>query len=208
MKNNDTGEFELVLGNRQLLSGFFIIVILFAVFFVMGYIVGRNSAPGSMVSSGRDQGNAAVGSLPAQSPRTSTGTASAPPESASNPAGTEPGPKETASGAEAGTQPATPSAGSEPTAKNETSGSAPSSAASPGDTDTTSGGTYLQVTAVKAEVAETVARALKDKGFPCSLSPGPAGKTRVLVGPYPDLASLGKAKADLENLGFSPFVKK
>ena len=45
MKNNETGEFELVLGNRQLLSGFFIVVILFAVFFVMGYIVGRNSTP-------------------------------------------------------------------------------------------------------------------------------------------------------------------
>ena len=39
------GEYELVLGNRQLLSAFFIVVILFALFFTMGYIVGRNSAP-------------------------------------------------------------------------------------------------------------------------------------------------------------------
>ena len=39
------GEYELVLGNRQLLSAFFIIVILFGVFFTMGYVVGRNSAP-------------------------------------------------------------------------------------------------------------------------------------------------------------------
>ena len=31
------GEYELVLGNRQLLSAFFIIVILFGVFFTMGY---------------------------------------------------------------------------------------------------------------------------------------------------------------------------
>ena len=45
MKNNETGEFELVLGNRQLLSGFFIVVLLFGVAFAMGYIVGRNSAP-------------------------------------------------------------------------------------------------------------------------------------------------------------------
>src|SRR5262245_32596142 len=44
MKNTETGEFELVLGNKQVLSGFFIIVILFGVFFAMGYIVGRNSA--------------------------------------------------------------------------------------------------------------------------------------------------------------------
>src|ERR1700758_468058 len=44
------GEYELVLGNRQLLSAFFIIVILFGVFFTMGYVVGRNSAPASAAS--------------------------------------------------------------------------------------------------------------------------------------------------------------
>ena len=50
MKNQETGEFELVLGNKQLLSGFFIVVVLFGVFFVMGYIVGRNSSPASRVA--------------------------------------------------------------------------------------------------------------------------------------------------------------
>src|SRR6185295_3509878 len=44
------GEYELVLGNRQLLSAFFIIVILFGVFFTMGYVVGRNSAPSSVAT--------------------------------------------------------------------------------------------------------------------------------------------------------------
>lgn len=44
MSKNE-GEFELVLGNKQLLSGFFIVVILFGVFFTMGYVVGRNSSP-------------------------------------------------------------------------------------------------------------------------------------------------------------------
>ena len=45
MRNSETGEFELLVGNRQLLSGFFIVVLLFAVAFSMGYIVGRNSSP-------------------------------------------------------------------------------------------------------------------------------------------------------------------
>src|SRR4051794_34325022 len=45
MKNNESGEFELVMGNRQLLSGFFIVCLLFGVAFAMGYIVGRNSSP-------------------------------------------------------------------------------------------------------------------------------------------------------------------
>src|SRR5947207_2825063 len=43
LPNNEDGEFELILGNRQLLSVFFIVVILLGVFFTMGYIVGRNS---------------------------------------------------------------------------------------------------------------------------------------------------------------------
>ncbi len=45
MPKNDEGEFELVLGNRQLISVFLIVVILLGVFFSMGYIVGRNSSP-------------------------------------------------------------------------------------------------------------------------------------------------------------------
>src|SRR5512138_761221 len=70
MKNNETGEFELVLGNRQLLSGFFIVVVLFGVFFTMGYIVGRHSAPPPLSAS------AASGT----EPTTSQGRPAAPPD--------------------------------------------------------------------------------------------------------------------------------
>jgi cell division protein FtsN len=45
MARNEEGEFELVLGNRQLLSIFFLVVVLLGVFFTMGYIVGRNTGP-------------------------------------------------------------------------------------------------------------------------------------------------------------------
>src|SRR5579875_405643 len=71
MKNNETGEFELVLGNRQLLSGFFVVALLFGVAFAMGYIVGRNSAPSPKL-----QAETAAG-----------GTAAALPDVRSNPAG-------------------------------------------------------------------------------------------------------------------------
>ena len=40
MPKNEDGEFELILANRQLLSVFFIVVVLLGVFFTMGYIVG------------------------------------------------------------------------------------------------------------------------------------------------------------------------
>ena len=54
MRNNETGEFELVVGNKQLLSGFFIVVLLFAVaWFAMGYVVGQNTQrPARLASEG------------------------------------------------------------------------------------------------------------------------------------------------------------
>ena len=197
MKNNETGEFELVLGNKQLLSGFFIVVILFAVFFVMGYIVGRNSTPTAQLAANRDatsgaaaaantRPDAASGSVPApQNPPAET-----PAEDAAKPPATEPA---TQPAQQPATKPAAPP---------------PAAAAAPAPGDPAPGETYLQVTAVKQDVAETVAKTLRDKGFPAVLSPGPAGKTRVLVGPYADLSKLGQAKAELERLGFSPFVKR
>src|SRR5579885_3705746 len=66
MKNNETGEFELVLGNRQLLSGFFVVALLFGVAFAMGYIVGRNSAPSPKL-----QAEAAAGGTVAAVPQAS-----------------------------------------------------------------------------------------------------------------------------------------
>jgi cell division septation protein DedD len=196
MKNNETGEFELVLGNKQLLSGFFIVVILFAVFFVMGYIVGRNSTPASQMAANRDQPGGAAAVSGAR-PQPSSGTVPAP----QNPVATET-PKDDAPASE---QPATQAAQSPPA---KTAPPPAAEPAAPAAVEPAPGETYLQVTAVKAEVAETVAKTLKEKGFPAVLSAGPAGKVRVLVGPYADLAKLGQAKAELERLGFSPFVKR
>ncbi|MDQ6706279.1 MAG: hypothetical protein M3Z85_09940, partial [Acidobacteriota bacterium] len=42
-KTEEAQEHELVLGNKQLLSAFFIVVVLLGVFFTMGYIIGRNA---------------------------------------------------------------------------------------------------------------------------------------------------------------------
>jgi len=193
MKNNETGEFELVLGNRQLLSGFFVVVVLFAVFFVMGYIVGRNSTPTAQVAANHDQ--SAAQAVPANARPEASGGASAP----QNPPAAEQPKDETATSAPPSQ--ATPAPTQTAEAKPAPPAASTESAPAPGET-------YLQVTSVKQDVAETVAKTLKDKGFPAVLSPGPAGKTRVLVGPYADLAKLGQAKADLEHLGFQPFVKK
>ena len=201
MKNNETGEFELVLGNKQLLSGFFIVVILFAVFFVMGYIVGRNSTPATQAATGHDLNSAAASSAGRPQP------ASGPVPGAQNPPQTAAELPKDDGGANAGesqptvTQPAQPA---------ETKPATPApAAAAPAAVEPAPGEVYLQVTSVMGQdVADTVAKTLKDKGFPASVTPGVRGQTRVLVGPYADRAKLGQAKADLERLGFQPFVKR
>lgn len=67
---------------------------------------------------------------------------------------------------------------------------------------------YLQTYAGTHAAAETFANTLKQRGFPTLLSPGPQGKTRVLVGPYADLGRLAQARAELERLGVSAFRQR
>ena len=204
MRNTETGEFELVLGNRQVLSGFFIVVVLFGVFFTMGYIVGRNSAPPRSAQETASAANtqadvkpqAASGQPPQSTPATSPASESAPAASqqatpAESTAAAQQAPSET--------QPA------------ESQAAAPAEA--PADAGAQAGaapppGRYLQVSAVRREVAEVVLKTLKEKNFPALLAPGPNDRVRVLVGPYTDAAALGRAKAELENAGFQPFVQK
>jgi cell division septation protein DedD len=65
-------------------------------------------------------------------------------------------------------------------------------------------GSFWQVMAVGQTDADAVRQTLKDKGFPVLLTPGPNNLTRVLVGPYADNQTLGRAKTDLENAGMHP----
>ncbi|HEX2971685.1 MAG TPA: SPOR domain-containing protein, partial [Tepidisphaeraceae bacterium] len=69
-------------------------------------------------------------------------------------------------------------------------------------------GMYWQVMAIKQPDADIVMKALKDKGFPATTEPGPNNLVRVLVGPYSDRTTLGKAKADLEGAGFHTYLHK
>jgi len=212
------GEYELVLGNRQLLSAFFIIVILFGVFFTMGYVVGRNSAPASAASlppatvanSSRPEAASpattspqatatAQSTSPVQSapPPAAQDEAKAPAAAESKPLAAEKLPKKQAAH-EATTRPS-------PSPK-KAEAAAPGGlvAVTPGP-----GNMYLQVAAVAQPQAGVVVDTLRQKGFPVKLAPGPnATLFRVMVGPFADAATLGKAKADLESAGFHPLVRK
>ena len=107
MPKNEDGEFELLLGNRQLMSVFFIVVILLGVFFAMGYIVGRNSSPVAVpeVASRRPETKATPDVTPStrEAPRET-----ATPAPADAPTETVSQPKETASQQGPATKPTPP----------------------------------------------------------------------------------------------------
>lgn len=196
MRNNETGEFELVVGNRQLLSGFFIVVLLFAVAFAMGYVVGQNSPRSSKLS-----GETAA-ATPVPVPDSSR------PAPAPSPATEAPKPADQpppdAAAAEAPPQSEAPQPTTQP-AREAAPASAEASTAAPTQL---APGTYWQVLAVAQHEAEVMADGLKEKGFSVVLRPGSKGLTRVLVGPYNNKEALGRAKTELENAGLHPFLYK
>jgi hypothetical protein len=207
LARNDEGEFELVLGNRQLISVFLIVVILLAVLFSMGYIVGRNS---SAVVADNTRGTtekptkpivverASDSSTPSNSPSSAASSASG------EPASTKPtaaGPLVTHPEKPASTPPPTPAKESKPQVLTP---SAPASA-----TGEPPPGQYWQVVATSRPDAEIISEALSKKGFHSLVAPGPNNLFRVLVGPFKDATTLAQGRADLEASGFkNPIMRK
>src|SRR5581483_7313125 len=168
MPKNETGEFELVLGNRQLLSGFAVIAILFGVFFAMGYIVGRNSTPSSRAAADTQTTSTGAANQPdpgrAQSaPQSATPAPVAAAEAASTPAQAPPvvdtPPVPTPS-------PARPPEAAKPVEK-------PAEAAAPAvqSSDSLQSGLYLQVIATIKSDAEVTSKSLQDRKFSTVITP-------------------------------------
>jgi len=216
LPKNDEGEFELILGNRQLVSVFLIVVVLLGVFFSMGYIVGRNSSPTAAPETARadkpstdshqpepaaaDRSSSAVPVQPLvnafpddQVPPTTPPSITTQPEKPATPppaekpkAAKEPRPK--------------PSPAREvapPPERASVAGQPP-------------GGQYWQVVATARPDAEIIAEALAKKGFHAVLSPAPKdGVFRVLVGPLPDAPTQAQTRTNLEAAGFkNPIMRK
>lgn len=209
MARNDEGEFELVLGNRQLISVFLIVVILLGVFFSMGYIVGRNSSPtgGAItastkapVESSDNPPPASAAAPPAQTPAPPPETKTSAPERVTThaeqpPAETSPPKPALVSPAKEKRSPAPP-----PAARSER-------AAVTGEPPA---GDYWQVVATARPDAEIVAEALTKKGMHAIIAPAPKeGYFRVLVGPLKDSAGQAQTRTELEAAGFkNPIVRK
>ena len=211
MRNTDTGEFELVVGNRQLLSGFFIVILLLAVTFAMGYVVGQNSPRSAKLADAGSPAQATQGATEGRPQPASGMVPVAAPSGASAPSdqqpatgsGQPPADSATATQPAQGTQPAASAPVPAPAAV-EATPPAPTSSAPVSDL---APGSYWQVMALHQADAEVLVRTLKDMGLPSLMSPAPNNLMRVLVGPYNDAATMGRAKSQLENAGFHPIKK-
>lgn len=183
---SEASEFELVLGNKQLLSIFFIVVVLLGVFFTMGYVVGRNSTP---VEANRRVEPYDRQDAPSAVPMAKREPPAITAEQPASPAEEE---RATSTGSTPSQATQRPAEGSAVTV-----------------TQPQEGHTYLQVVAVAKPEAEVLAEVLAKKGFRAFVAPGPNDKLfRVLVGPAADINDVGKLKSDLEAAGMKPIVKK
>jgi cell division septation protein DedD len=189
---DDGDQKELVLGNKQLLSIFFIVIAMLGVAFTLGYMIGRNTAN---VSAASMSPPAAVQSSAPQAPRMAE---SQPPAPA--PVQQDPTPPPVAAPAP---QKVTETSAAKPYE------SAPVAALAP---PVTAGNppSYLQVAAMKRADADHMVSVLRGRGFPALVGESPKeGLFRVLVGPYKDMPSLVDAKAKLRAAGFdNPLIAR
>jgi len=182
LPKNEDGEFELILGNRQLLSVFFIVVILLGVFFTMGYIVGRNSGTVTAELTPVPGGEARppATEAPARTP---------------DPAPAPPAPTETAPQQPA---PAAPVVEHDPPKREPKA-----EARTVSGTHPVAGQTYLQLAATSQHEADIMVDVLRKKKFramAAEIDEKP-GTFRVLVGPITE-STANKMRADLQGEGF------
>jgi hypothetical protein len=189
VKKNEDGEVELVLGNGQLLGVFFIVVILLALFFGMGYIMGRNSGPATSVEVATVH-KSDVKPLVVDSPVPKEDSAKEPASSSSEPLQTPPDVKSS-----------TPPVAAKSTVEAKPEPASKTAVAVPVEDAPT--GVFLQIAAIPKQEAELEVEVLRKKSFKAIIMevPEKVGTYRVLVGPIAD-GGVNKAREDLQNAGF------
>lgn len=197
------GEKELVLGNKQLISLFFVVVALCGVFFAMGYMIGRNTAkPVSSSLEGSAPAAVSAAAPQAAAPQTQN---TEPPQTAAaetelpNPSEVEVQPAANLVNAKAQTSTSTAPVQSVSTQAAHDIPSVPEA-----------GATYLQVTALRRADADNLVKSLREQNFPAVLAESSRPDLfRIMVGPYHQTADVADAKARLKALGFAnAFVQK
>jgi cell division protein FtsN len=223
MASREEEEFELVLGNKQLLSLFFLVVVLFGVFFSFGYTVGYGRGENSRT---REVGSAEPVEEPAQTaqlpetllesapkPAEPPETPKAQPTSAPSKQAESPPPTRTTP-AKAVPKPRpveeTPKASPPPPQKTTAAAktSAPAATSSPPKA-AADGDVQLQISAVRVKAdAEVYVQQLKAKGHPAILSDRGDGWYRVMVGPFSSDSDAKAYQKRLEQEGVQSLIRK
>jgi DedD protein len=191
MATTTSQDTEITLGTGKMLGLFFGLVALCAVFFGMGFSLGRSSV------------RIASPDLPAATPATNP---SLRPSAVKTTSATPPADMTFYKAVES-------KDGNSPTAKDtaETAAAtAPVAAAADPAAPPSLNSYFLQVAAVtKAEDAEALVDALKKKQYPAFSTNAPTDKLiHVQVGPYPDIKDAELARGKLVGDGYNPILKK
>jgi len=181
---NDT---EITLGTGKMLALFFGLVILCAVFFGMGFSMGKNS----------------VRSTPELLPSPSQ---SNPRSAASKPTGTA----SSGSPSQPAQAPAAQTSSTNNSSAPELSTSADQSTGQPASAAPTGPGYFVQVAAVsKQEDAEALVESLKGHQYQAIIANQPSDKLfHVQVGPFTDIKEAEGVRSKLVSDGYNPILKK
>jgi DedD protein len=201
-----------VLGGRHVIGLFMLMLVFSAIFFTLGYVMGRNQYSGQ-VGASTVQHNPLEPVVPDKSDATKhPAKKAAMPEAAAPASGWDDysidKEKESGEHLKAVAPPVSAAPKSAPSNNSNSRVVAPSND-SPRPTQI-SGGYWLQVSAMRRESeARDLVRRLKAKKFPASVM-APLGNKyyRVQVGPYADKKSAEAARKGLENAGFRAIVKR
>jgi hypothetical protein len=224
------GERELVLGNKQLLAIFFVAALLCGVFFAVGYVVGGNSAKATLVadsSAATSEGKheepppttastqaTSQAAPPMTTPATSDSTGTLPaaePMVRDNPAATGAQP----TSVQSAPAPVPYTVAPKPAAQVPPAVTPPASASKTVATGVyisvpEAGSSYWQVIAVERPAADDLVKTLREGKLPAILATSSQPNLfRVLVGPYRSAVTLSDAKRKLTELGYNaPMVQK
>jgi DedD protein len=202
---------EITLGTAKLLGLFFGLVVICAVFFALGYTLGRKSDSGLSAATTAAPLPAANGAKPGSSGATASTPMTfykAVEQQSANPQLTPAAAVATTSETGAGQQPnaATP-APSSPASTDAAQAANPPDPMAPVPTSAY----FVQVAAVsKQEDAGSLVDALKAKQYPAFIAGNPTTDKlfRVQVGPFSDIKEAEAMRSRLINDGYNPILKK
>ncbi|MCL4796387.1 MAG: SPOR domain-containing protein [Bryobacteraceae bacterium] len=203
MPAREDGEYELILGNKQLLGVLFIVIVLLGVFFAMGFLAGRSTSSTVATAPAGGPGSQLKTIDPPMEPKkaaAATKSSTLPPvvEEKPVPAPAQPKPEPAKTPALPEVKPTAPVITPAPaqTAKVETAGPVSEIRQPPP-------GSYLQVAATTAKDAQGMLATLRKQGHQATLAPVPDRPelVRIIVGPLATKEATAEAREKLRELG-------